>query len=98
MDDGCEGVGPGARNWISPVGDLKGGLGDAAGAEEGIPVGVGRRFIKIVIGLIAEGNAGEPPSASGPIGIELAAAEGDATEFRTGDDTAGTKIERCGLT
>ena len=42
------GVGPAARSWIGPIGDLKGGLGDAARAEEGGPVRVDAIFVKAV--------------------------------------------------
>ena len=48
MEGGGEGVGPAALSWIGPIGDLEGGLGDAAGAEEGAPVGVAAGFVKCV--------------------------------------------------
>ena len=52
MDGGGERVGPGGRSWIGPIGDLKGRLGDAAGAQEGSPVGGGVGFVKRVVGVI----------------------------------------------
>ena len=70
---------------------------DAAGAEEGGPVGVVGGFGNGVIGPILEGDAGEPPGAGGGIGIQLATGEGDATELRAGDDTTGIEVERRGL-
>ena len=98
MDAGSKGVGPGTRSWIGPVGDLKGGLGDAAGAEEGGPVGVVGGFANGVIGPIAEPDTGEPPGAGCGIGIQLATGEGDATEFRAGDDSAVIEVEISCLT
>ena len=38
LNGGGKGVGPGPWSWIGPIGDLKGGLGDVAGAEEGGPI------------------------------------------------------------
>ena len=68
-------------------------MGDAAGAEEGGPVGVVGGFGNGVIGPIAEVDAGEPPGAGGGIGIQLATGEGDATELRAGDDSAAIEVE-----
>ena len=54
---------------------------DAAGAEEGGPVGGGGGYGKGVVGLIAEVDAGEPPRASCGSSRKLAAGEGDAIEL-----------------
>ena len=53
MDRWGEGVGPGTWSWVGAIGDLKGGLGNAAGAEEGVPVGGARGFVKRVVCFIA---------------------------------------------
>ena len=69
-------------------------MGDAAGAEEGGPVGGGGVFGKGVVSVIAKVDAGESPGARGGIGIELAAGEGDAAEIGARDVIEVSEVER----
>ena len=71
MNCGGEGIGAGTRCWIGPVGDLIGGLGDAAGAQEGGPVGGVGAFVKRVAGFITQLNRVQRPAASSGEGIKF---------------------------
>ena len=66
---------------MNPIDDFKGGLRDAAGAEEGGPVGIGVLFIKRVVGVVVKLEPAEPPGASRGMGIDWCSGEGNPTEF-----------------